>query len=185
MGLKVGGYILVSSHREENVDSPENLEHLLHTLKAMADRYAVPVIVSTHPRTRKRLDALGPQAADERIQFLKPFGFIDYIRLQMDAYCVVSDSGTITEEASLLGFPAVTIRNAHERPEGMDQGTLIMCGLQADNVLAAIDVTVSQKSKPHSLPAPPQDYLGGEVSTKILKVVLSYTDFINRVVWNK
>lgn len=185
LGLQVGHYFLVSCHREENVDSPENLDNLLKTLQALVERHDVPVIVSTHPRTRKRLEALNPQNLDNRIQFLKPFGFIDYVRLQMDAYCVVSDSGTITEEASLLGFPAVTIRNAHERPEGMDQGTLIMCGLRSDNVLDAIRATVTQRAEVRSAPQPPPDYLGGAVSQKILKVVLSYTDFINRVVWSK
>ena len=185
LGLKAGKYFLVSSHREENVDFPENLDMLIKTLQAMLKRYDLPVIVSTHPRTRSRLEAQKLQHLDERIHFLKPFGFIDYIRLQMSAHCVISDSGTITEEASLLGFPAITIRNVHERPEGMDQGTLIMCGLQSENVLNAIDVTVSQRARQQSTPPPPQDYLGGEVSKKILRVVLSYTDFINRTVWKK
>ncbi len=185
LGLQVGRYFLVSCHREENVDSPENLDNLLKTLQALAAEHDMPVIVSTHPRTRKRLEALNPQDLDNRIRFLKPFGFTDYVRLQMDAYCVVSDSGTITEEASLLGFPAVTIRNAHERPEGMDQGTLIMCGLRPDNVLDAIRVTVTQRGNAQGAAQTPPDYLGGAVSEKILKVVLSYTDFVNRVVWSK
>lgn len=186
LDLQKGRYFLVSSHREENVDSPENLAQLLQTLQAMATTYDLPVIVSTHPRTAKRLEALqagATQSLDSRIRFLKPFGFIDYIRLQMDALCVVSDSGTITEEASLLGFAAVTIRNAHERPEGMDQGTLIMCGLKAPDVLHAIGVTVSQRAQ--GATSPPPDYLGGAVSQKVLKAVLSYTAFINRVVWSK
>lgn len=186
LGLEKHRYFIVSSHREENVDVPENLEQLLRTLEAIAMQYDVPVIVSTHPRTAKRLKSLQSRevrAIDSRIHFLKPFGFIDYIRLQMDAICVVSDSGTITEEASLLGFSAVTIRNAHERPEGMDQGVLIMCGLKAADVLYAIDVSVRQRGQSAWLPPP--DYLGGAVSQKILKAVLSYTALINRVVWNK
>lgn len=185
LGLQAGRYFLVSSHREENVDSPENLDNLLKTLQALAEQHDMPVIVSTHPRTRKRLEVLNPQDLDGRVRFLKPFGFTDYVRLQMDAYCVVSDSGTITEEAALLGFPAVTIRHAHERPEGMDQGTLIMCGLRSDNVLDAVRVTVAQRGNLQTAAQPPQDYLGGAVSQKILKVVLSYTDFVNRVVWSK
>jgi UDP-N-acetylglucosamine 2-epimerase len=183
--LDAGRYFLVSSHREENVDSPENLENLLGTLQALVERYDMPVIVSTHPRTRQRLEKLKAQDLDSRIQFLKPFGFIDYVKLQMNAHCVLSDSGTITEEASLLGFPAVTIRNSHERPEGMDQGTLIMCGLKADEVLAAVEVTVAQREGGQPGALPPQDYLGGAVSKKILKVVMSYTGFVNRMVWYK
>lgn len=185
LGLEAKRYFIVSSHREENVDSPENLGNLLTTLSSVAQRYDMPVIVSTHPRTRQRLEALAPKDLDSRIRFHKPFGFIDYVNLQMNAYCVLSDSGTITEEASLLGFPAVTIRNAHERPEGMDQGTLIMCGLRADDVLDAINVAVSHRQNDMGNCAPPADYLGGSVSQKILKVVLSYTNFVNRVVWRK
>jgi UDP-N-acetylglucosamine 2-epimerase (non-hydrolysing) len=184
LGLEPSRYLLVSSHREENVDVPQNLERLLATLNDMAQHFNMPIIISTHPRTRKRIEALNPKDLDGRIRFLKPFGFIDYIKLQMNAYCVISDSGTITEEASLLGFPAVTIRNAHERPEGMDQGTLIMCGLRSADVLQAIEVTVAQRNSGHAV-LPPFDYISGHVSQKILKVVLSYTGFINRVVWSK
>jgi UDP-N-acetylglucosamine 2-epimerase (non-hydrolysing) len=184
LGLEPSRYFLVSCHREENVDSPQNLENLLVTMRALAERHDLPIIVSTHPRTRQRLESLDPKDLDRRIRFLKPFGFIDYVNLQMNAYCVLSDSGTITEEASLLDFPAVTIRNAHERPEGMDQGTLIMCGLRPQDVLDAIEVSVALRQNGSAAQAPP-DYLGGAVSQKILKIVLSYTDFINRVVWSK
>ncbi|MEH0070885.1 UDP-N-acetyl glucosamine 2-epimerase [Pannonibacter sp. Pt2-lr] len=131
MQLEKGKYFIVSIHREENVDTPENLRDLLKTLKALAERYGFPVLISTHPRTRKRLDALGEPIDHPLLHFMKPFGFIDYIQLQMSAFCVLSDSGTITEEASLLNLPAITLRNAHERPEGMDVGTLVMSGLRS------------------------------------------------------
>jgi UDP-N-acetylglucosamine 2-epimerase (non-hydrolysing) len=185
LGLEKNKYFIVSSHREENVDSPDVLNKLLTTLVALTNKYNLPVIVSTHPRTRQRLEALGPQDFDSRIKFLKPFGFIDYINLQINSFCVLSDSGTVTEEAALLGFPAVTLRTVHERPEGMDNGTLIMCGLDSEDVLDAVAVTVSQR-KYGGIPfVAPDDYDGGAVSKKILKIVLSYTNFINRVVWNK
>jgi UDP-N-acetylglucosamine 2-epimerase len=147
LGLSAGQYFLVSAHREENVDVPENLRDLLDTLNALADAYGFPVIVSTHPRTRKRLDDLGAGPANPLVQFAKPFGFFDYNKLQMEACCVISDSGTITEEASLLNLPAVTIRNAHERPEGMDVGTLIMTGLKKERVLDAVKVVVAQHDR--------------------------------------
>lgn len=185
LSLLPGVYFLVSAHREENVDSSENLGHLLTALHALIDRYALPVIVSTHPRTRQRMEAMGFESTDPRLRFLKPFGFIDYVKLQMDARCVLSDSGTITEEASLLGFPAVTLRHAHERPEGMDQGTLIMSGLRADDMTAAIDATLALRAATPQPPPVPPDYLGGPASHRILKAVLSYTDFVNRVVWRK
>ena len=134
MNLEAGKFFIVSAHREENVDTPQNLDDMLETLNALAEQYNYPVIVSTHPRTRKRLDELNLGQLNPNVQFLKPFGFCDYIKLQMEALCVVSDSGTITEEGSLLNLPAITIRNAHERPEGMDVGTLIMSGLKKDRV---------------------------------------------------
>lgn len=185
MGLEQGRYFIVSIHREENVDTPENLTDLVETLHALAEEYQVPVIVSTHPRTQKRLDALDLQKSSDRIQFLKPFGFIDYIKLQLQALCVVSDSGTITEEGSLLNLPAVTVRNAHERPEGMDVGTLIMAGLKKDRVLDAVRVIISQYQRGTRVVAPVEDYEAQSVSKKILRVVLSYTDYINRTVWRK
>jgi UDP-N-acetylglucosamine 2-epimerase len=185
LSLTSGSYFLMSAHREENVDSPENLQDLLDTLQALVKQYDMPVIVSTHPRTRQRLEKLGMQGMDARIQFLKPFGFFDYVKLQMDAFCVLSDSGTITEEAALLDLPAVTIRNAHERPEGMDAGVLVMSGLKADRVLDAVKVVTAQYAQAHRVPAIVPDYEGGAVAQKVLRIVLSYTDFVNRVVWSK
>jgi UDP-N-acetylglucosamine 2-epimerase len=185
MGLESAGFFLVSAHREENVDTPDNLLDMIEMLNALAENYAVPVIVSTHPRTRKRLDALDLERLDSRIQFLKPFGFCDYIKLQLEALCVVSDSGTITEEGSLLNLPAVTIRYAHERPEGMDVGTLIMSGLKKDRVLDAVRVVTAQHDRNVRVMRPVGDYEGGPVSKQILRVVLSYTDYVNRTVWSK
>lgn len=185
MQLERGNYFIVSAHREENVDSEGNLRDLLETLNALAEVYDLPVIVSTHPRTRKRLDALSGVEPDARIQFMKPFGFCDYIRLQMDSLCVISDSGTITEEASLLNLPAITIRNAHERPEGMDAGTLIMAGLKKERVLDAVRITVAQHTREKATIRPVQDYENHSVSKQVLRIVESYTDYVNRTVWRK
>ncbi|PCC98432.1 non-hydrolyzing UDP-N-acetylglucosamine 2-epimerase [Halopseudomonas pelagia] len=184
-GLSEGKYFVISTHREENVDTPSNLRDLLATLNGLADEYGYPVIVSTHPRTRKRLEALGESLDHPLIRFVKPYGLLDYIKLQMSAFCVLSDSGTITEEASLLNLPAVTLRNAHERPEGMDQGTLIMSGLKKESVLAAVKVITSQHvAGKRTTPLVP-DYEGGPVSLQVVRVVLSYTDYVNRTVWRK
>lgn len=185
IGLKSGRYFIVSTHREENVDTPQNLRDLMETFNGLAEAYDVPVIVSTHPRTQKRLDALELGQMDPRIQFLKPFGFFDYVKLQMEAMCVVSDSGTITEEGSLLNLPAVTIRNSHERPEGMDVGTLIMAGLRKDRVLEAVRIIVSQHDRSKRVMSPVADYEAHSVSRQILRVVFSYTDYVNRTVWHK
>jgi UDP-N-acetylglucosamine 2-epimerase (non-hydrolysing) len=183
--LEEGKYFIVSTHREENVDTPQNLRDLLASLRALADAYGHPIIVSTHPRTRKRLEDLGESLEHPLIRFVKPFGLLDYIRLQMGALCVLSDSGTITEEASLLNLPAVTIRNAHERPEGMDEGTLIMCGLTPDRVLDAVRVVVSQHDRNKRVIPVVSDYQGGPVSKQVVRIVYSYTDYINRTVWSK
>lgn len=183
--LEEGKFFLISAHREENVDSPEALRDLMDTLEALVGEYGFPVIVSTHPRTRKRLEGLEQRVLDSRIQFLKPFGFCDYIRLQLGAFCVLSDSGTITEEASLLNLPAVTLRNAHERPEGMDVGTLIMSGLKKERVLDAVAVVASQYSKAKRVTSPVADYEVAAVSKQIVRVVLSYVDYVNRTVWHK
>lgn len=184
-GLEIGKFFIVSTHREENVDTPDNLRDLLATLRALAEQYGYPLIVSTHPRTRKRLEALGESLEHPLIRFVKPFGLLDYIKLQMSAFCVLSDSGTITEEASLLNLPAVTLRNAHERPEGMDEGTLIMSGLKAARVLDAVRVVTSQHDRSQRVMPVVKDYQAGPVSKQVVRVVLSYTDYINRTVWSK
>jgi len=183
MGLTTNKFFVVSAHREENIDSQVNMMNLVDTLNALASEYDCPVIVSTHPRTKKRLDSMELAQLNPHILFLKPFGFCDYVKLQMEALCVVSDSGTITEEGSLLNLPAITIRNAHERPEGMDVGTLIMSGLKKDRVLDAVRVIVSQHDKNQRVMRRVEDYEGGAVSKKILRIVLSYIDYINRTVW--
>jgi len=175
----------VSAHREENVDTQENLIDLLETLRVLADTYQYPIIVSTHPRTKKRLEALESHVEHPLIRFVKPFGLLDYIKLQMSAFCILSDSGTITEEASLLNMPAITIRNAHERPEGMDEGTLIMSGLQAERVLESVKVVTSQHQRNNRIMGIVKDYQGGAVSKQVVRVVLSYIDYINRTVWFK
>lgn len=182
-GLVRGKFFVVSAHREENVDTPENLRALVETLRAIADEYGLPMIVSTHPRTRQRLDALGEPLSHPLIKFLKPFGLSDYVKLQMSAFCVLSDSGTITEEASLLSLPAVTLRDAHERPEGMDEGTLIMTGLKRERVLDAIRVVTSQHDPEARVIPVIKDYQAGPVSKQVVRVVLSYIDYVNRTVW--
>ena len=158
---------------------------MLETLTALAETYDVPVIVSTHPSTQKRMDALRGVTPHDKVQFLKPFGFFDYIRLQMGALCVISDSGTIFEEASLLNLTAITIRNTHERPEGMDVGTLIMAGLRERRVLDAVKVVLEQAKTADRPSVSVEDYEAAGVSRKILRIVLSYTDHINRTVWRK
>jgi UDP-N-acetylglucosamine 2-epimerase (non-hydrolysing) len=183
--LQPGEYFLVSAHREENIDSDENFNDFLATLRALFAQYKRPLIVSTHPRTRRRLESLGISEFDDQVRFLKPLGFLDYVKLEMNAFCVISDSGTITEESSILSFPAVTIRQAHERPEGMDEGTLIMCGLKTQRVLEAIEVVTSQHSKTKRAFQMVQDYDTENVSKKVVRIILSYTDYINRVVWYK
>jgi len=178
-------YFLVSTHREENIDSKINFNDLLETLKSIANRYNKPLIVSTHPRTRKKLEDSKAGELDQRIRFLRPLGFLDYVKLQMNAICVISDSGTITEESSILNFPAVTIRQAHERPEGMDEGTLIMCGLKADSVLQSIDIVTAQHSNFDRQFEVVPDYDTGNVSKKVLRIIVSYTEYVNRTVWYK
>ncbi len=185
LGLSRRDYFVVSAHREENVDSPENFKDFLDSLDGLAQEFGRRIIVSTHPRTRKRLESSGHRLVDERIEFLKPLGFVDYIKLQLDAFCVISDSGTITEESSILNFPAVMIRQAHERPEGMDEGTLIMCGLRRSAVIEAIKTVTAQWGESAQPFRTVADYDVPNVSKKVVRIVMSYVDYINRTVWRK
>jgi len=185
MDLDAGKYFVVSAHREENIDSDQNFNDLLDSLNKVAKKFKKKIIVSTHPRTRKKLESLGHRKFDPLISFLKPLGFFDYIKLQMNAACVISDSGTITEESSILNFPAVTIRQAHERPEGMDEGTLIMCGLKSADIIDAIKTVCSQYSKEARQFKIIPDYDVDNVSKKVVRIIMSYTKYINRTVWHK
>jgi len=182
LDLKKNKFFIVSAHREENIENNENILNLIDSLEEIIFKYNFEIIVSTHPRTMKKLKNLNVRKLNPKIKFLKPFGFFDYIKLQQESFCVISDSGTITEEASLLNLKAITIRDSHERPEGMDNGTLIMCGLKKEDVLNAIHITTSDKKYNHN---PIEDYISKSTSTKILKSVLSYINYINRTVWYK
>lgn len=184
-GLTAGEYFIVSTHREENVDSEQNFADLLDSLNAITEKYGKKVIVSTHPRTRKKLEAMGYTNGNPLVEFMKPFGFMEYIKLQQNAFCVISDSGTITEESSILHFPAITVRQAHERPEGMDEGSVVMTGLKKERILQSIDLVTSQlRENPAAVRSIP-DYAPENVSTKVVRIILSYTDYVNRTVWHK
>lgn len=182
--LKSDSYFAVSCHREENVDSPEQLRKLIGMLEAISAKYALPVIVSVHPRTRKRLDAAGCVLSGN-IRPIRAMGFSDYVHLMMHARAVLSDSGSITEEASILDLPALNIREAHERPEGMEEGTVIMTGLDADRVLDGLAVLGGRPRDDRRFLRIVPDYTAPNVSEKVLRIILSYTDYVNRVVWRK
>lgn len=169
------GYFIVSLHREENVDSSARLGSLIATLDALVECYGLPVIVSTHPRTRKRMEELGAPSLDQRVQYMKPFGFHDYNCLQMNSFCAISDSGTIAEEASILGFPAITPRNAIERPEALDVGCIVMTGLERDNMLRGIDVVTrrfAEREVAGEAHPVPEDYLIANTSERVLNLIL-------------
>ena len=184
--LNEGQYFIVSAHREENVDISENLIALMETLQMLVDKYQYPIIVSMHPRTKKHLESLSVPFEHDLIRFKKPYGFLDYIRLQLSAFCIISDSGTITEEASLLNLPALTIRYAHERLEGMDVGTVIMSLIEKNKIIQAVEIITEQHKKTERIFPTVNDYkTGGFVSKQILRVVVSYIDYINRTVWSK
>jgi UDP-N-acetylglucosamine 2-epimerase (non-hydrolysing) len=184
LSLKAGHYFIVSSHREENVDAPERLAKVFNILNALAERYNEPVIVSTHPRTRKRAEASGLKT-NPLVQFLKPFGFLDYIKLQTQARAVVSDSGTITEESSILNFPAINMRDVHERPEGFEEAAVMFTGLSVERLMDAMGVLESQPRGEQRDLHVVNDYAPDNVSAKVLRIIMSYTDFINRKVWHK
>ena len=184
MGLDDYKYFVVSTHREENVDSEVRLRKIASTLASVAEKYKFPIILSTHPRTQKRLDAYGI-TLHPLVRPLKPLGFIHYVKLQQNAFCVISDSGTVTEESSILNFPALNLREAHERPEGMEEGAVIMTGLSEKRVLEAIPVAISMKRGLVRSIQIVEDYYAPGVSDKVVKIILSYTDFINRRVWYK
>lgn len=180
LGLKEKEYFVLSAHREENVDNEKNFINLLNSINKVAEVYKMPIVFSAHPRTRKKIEAMGFKFND-LVKYMKPLGFNDYNKLQQNAFCVISDSGTITEESSLLGFPAITIRQAHERPEGMDEGTLIMSGVEEQGILDAIKVVTAQNVKMN----PVADYQVPHLASKVVRIILSYTDYINRTVWKR
>lgn len=183
--LEKGKYFVVSAHREENVDSSDHLHDLIASLEALANKYNYPIYFSTHPRTRKQMDHYIGHSIHPLIHFVKPLGFFDYIQLQRSAFCVLSDSGTITEEASILNLPAVMIRCSHERAEGMDEGTLVMGGLGKERILEAVHVVTSQHEEGMRTMPVVHDYESLTVSKQVARIVVSYVDYINQNIWRK
>ncbi len=182
--LKKNQFMIFSFHREENIDNLNNLKKIAETINYLAQKKKMKIIVSTHPRTQKQLKKLKKFKFDKKVELKKPFGFFDYINLQKNAYCTVSDSGTITEESSILNFPAITIRNSHERPEGMDAGILIMSGLNKEKVLSAVDLTIETIKNKYS-DNKIDDYDNLNVSNQISKIIFSYIEFVNKNTWKK
>jgi UDP-N-acetylglucosamine 2-epimerase (non-hydrolysing) len=184
LGLQERQFFMVSAHREENVDGDESFARLVKVLNAVAELYDLPVVVSTHPRTQKRVNATGSQF-HPNVRLLKPLGLSDYVHLQMKSRAVLSDSGTISEESSILNFPALNIREAHERPESMEQASVMMVGLSVDRVMQGLEILAKQPSGERRLLEPVADYSMPNVSDKVLRIIISYTDYVNRVVWRK
>ena len=184
LGLENKKYFVISTHREENVDTKKRLEKIFEILESVSAKYNFPVILSTHPRTQKKIDSFGIKL-NKNIQMMKPLGFFDYIKLQQNSFCVISDSGTITEESSIMNFPAINLRDVHERPEGMEEGVVIMTGLSVERVLDSIPVSVCIKSDGQRSTNLVNDYFAPDLSDKVLKIILSYTDFVKRRVWKE
>ncbi|KXJ49435.1 MAG: UDP-N-acetyl glucosamine 2-epimerase [Colwellia sp. Phe_37] len=182
--LERGKYFVVSVHREENVDSTSNIHKYVEVLNTLANKYKLPIIVSTHPRTRKKIDALNLKF-DSLVKLMKPLGFSDYVRLQCDAKLVLSDSGTITEESSIMNFPALNIREAHERPEGFEEGAVMFTGMEVNRILQAIEVLEDQKTGSERSINIVQDYIAPNVSDKVVRTIISYTDYVNKFTWKK